>query len=254
LLAAFPVPAGATRLNGPPRHVTALRPPGITVERDFVESTVWWRVTGTVADVLKRAAAHMPLGASGFMSGVASTEPGAASGSDFFYPTRDLLRMREVEIGMVQAGTDVVMRVDAIVAYVEPKPASAVIGRNATVVVVSMVGHPGPNDTPGRVYRVTITDPTKVTRAAALINAAPLALDTVSNCPAVPTDDDARLTLAFSRSATSPASISVIINLVGCREIQVRPAHAGDAVLDYNNNPDTLRQVLQILGLRWPVL
>ncbi|HZD98238.1 MAG TPA: hypothetical protein VE132_08770, partial [Micromonosporaceae bacterium] len=179
LIAAFPVPAGATRLNGQPPHGTALPPPGTGVQQDVVASTGWWRVTGSVADVLKGAAAHMPAGGIGFTSGVASRVPGGVSGSYFVYPARDLLRVRDVAIEMIQVGTDVVIRVDAIVAYAEPKPASGAIGRNATVVVASMVGHPGPGGTPGRVYGATITDPAKVLPVAALINAAPLALNTI---------------------------------------------------------------------------
>jgi hypothetical protein len=168
----------------------------------------------------------------------------------FAYPSRDLLRERSLSVMATQAGSDVIVRVDGMVVYASPKPDSALLSPTATVVVATMVGHPGPRSV-GKTYGpITIADHKRVGALVAYLNAIPPPAPSTSNCPAVRADDHAGLTLAFWTSVGGRPSGRVTMELVACGLMSVDPVYGTDTYLD--RSAVSVRRILEILGLNWP--
>jgi hypothetical protein len=249
LLATFPVPTGATRLDGAPPGIVDMYPMS-PVSSDMVQSTGWWRTRGTVNGVVDAALARLPAEAKAYLSGGRGIAAKlVVRDEEFMFPAHDLLRQRLLMIAATQSGADVVIRVDGIVLYAKPKPESAIIGRSATVVVASMVGHRGTRSV-GKTYGpITISDPKRVRELATYINAMPPPAAATSSCPAVRADDHPNLTLRFWTSVGGRPLGTVTMEFYGCGSMSVRPVYGTNTELDIT--AVSVRQILQILGLNW---
>ena len=94
---------------------------------------------------------------------------------------------------------------------------------------------------------VTVTDAAKVSRVAAVINAAPRRVPAIVQCPMQGTGS---LTLVFESSVNGPPAVTVTISTSGCPGMVVRPAAGG--VIGLDGGPDAVKQIESILGLPWP--
>jgi hypothetical protein len=94
---------------------------------------------------------------------------------------------------------------------------------------------------------VTVTDVTRVSKVAALINGAPPRVPAIIRCPMQGTGN---LTLVFKMSVNGPAAATVVISTSGCPGIVVHPASGG--LIGRDGGPDTVKEIESILGVPWP--
>jgi hypothetical protein len=264
LLAAFPVPPGAVRTGALPVSWLSQSP-----ERDegpdVATRTGWWRVAGQPVTVLGWIRAHMPSGFSLELSGASepggpriviepvsprpgATQPGARMWFDQFTkpPVANVLSARWLVVSVAGYGTgQTAIRVDSEVAWVPAKPVAERIPAAATVVTVAPVLGNGP--VPAYDQPVTITDPVKVAKIAAVVNALPLFQQGRMMCPM---DRGASMRLTFRTSATGPALAVVTADTTGCHTVAVTISGHQYPMLGGGNSME--QQVMTIAGVHWP--
>jgi hypothetical protein len=220
ILASFVVPPHATRLPRPPSVGWGVlkQDPMIGAGAPYyVDKAGVWRVPGAPQRVLGWVAAHLPrrFTADGGMTVNPSSDQVALWMDTFALPpVSGVLYTRQMTIEVVNAGggqTD--MRVDALVNWLPPRPASEVVPASARVVKLSEVigsGIPG----------VKPPAPTAISSAAtvralvAAVNALPLAPpDYGESCPA---DFGAYLDVSFQARPGGAVLAMLRADLTGC--------------------------------------
>ena len=263
ILAAFVPPPGATRLSSAPGGVGGkLNGPEFRLgDPDVVGDGAWWHVPGlTPLQMLAWEQAHLPHKFTrGMVSGEAApTPPKLPDGRTFpvmpyhyaaygfnLPPVAGVLTLRELDVqaAMTDAGQTFV-RVDSNVAWQPVRPASTYLPSNGIrVVVVTAV--PGGNDRKKPPAPVTVTDPAKVKKLVALINAQPLFPPGTFACPF---DDGRGVQLTFLAGTRGPAIATAFAKSNGCGGIQLT-LHGKQTMLGWG--PDVAQRALVISGMNW---
>jgi len=260
LLAAFPVPPGATRTAALP--VSSLsHSPETYGSPDLVTRTGWWRVAGQPVTVLTWIRAHMPSGFTLAASGSGGhgkqivlqpihggpNQPAATLWFDEFTKpaVAGVLPARWLVVAVAGDGTgQTAVRVDSEVAWQPAKPATERIP--ATAKVVTIVPSNGPGPVSAYTQPVTITDPVKVAKIAAAVDG--LALFPVGRM--CPMDRGMGMRLEFRATPTGPEIAEVTADSTGCQTVTVMVNGQRQPTL---GGADTLeRQVTTIAGVHWP--
>jgi hypothetical protein len=249
IIASFPVPPGAVRSGRAPAPALGA-PPQWPATPDLVTVTQWWTAPGKPRAVLAWVAAHVPAG---FTSAGQGSE-GRGSAGDAWYDVFDLpavpdvLTQRSLLVEVTSDGARTAVRADAQVSWQPPRPASERIPPGATVVTLTLVPGSGPGRKRPAEPPVTITDPVKVARIAAVVDGLSLYPPGEFSCPA---DFGSGIRLTFRASGNGPVLALVTGDDTGCQGVSVvidgksQPRLAGAASLR--------RDVLAIAGVRWPV-
>lgn len=263
MLAAFPVPPGAVRTGALPLPWLSASPEP-AAGPDAVARTGWWRVAGQPVTVLDWIRAHMPSGFSLGLSGSgqpgprivaepAFPHPGATKpGIKLWFsqftkpPVPNVLSARWLVVSVAADGSgQTAIRVDGEVYWVPVKPAAERIPGTAKVVVIAPILGNGPvnaDEVP-----VVITDPAKVAKIAAVVNALPLFPVGRMMCPMY---RGPSMRLTFRAAAAGPDLAVVTANTTGCQTVGVSisghqyPMLAGAGTME--------KQVTTIAGVRWP--
>ncbi len=263
MLAAFPVPPGAVPTQALPVSWLSASPEPATGP-DAVTRTGWWRVAGQPVTVLGWIKAHMPSGFSLGLSGSgqpgprivaepALPHPGATKPAIKLWfaqftkpPVPDVLSTRWLVVSVAADGSgQTAIRVDGEVYWVPVKPAAERIPSSATVVTIAPILGNGPvnaDDAP-----VVITDPAKVAKIAAVVNALQLFAVGRMMCPMY---RGPSMRLTFRAAPTGPDLAVVTANTTGCGTVGVSigghqyPMLAGAGAME--------KQVMTIAGAHWP--
>jgi hypothetical protein len=268
LLAAFPAPPGAVRTGPLPVSWLATAPERPAAQ-DLVTRTAWWRASGPPQAVLAWVRAHIPAGFTLSATGGSGQgphnvlEPGLPHpGGNTPYlkmwfdefsrpPVPGVLNSRWLLVavaadGARQDGTvQTAIRVDSEVAWQPARPAGDRIPGAARVVTIAPV--PGASPVSARVQPVTITDPAKVARIAAAVDALPVFPPGRMACrlfrgPA--------MRLTFRATPAGPVLATAIGDSSGCGTVAV--TIDGKPTPTLGQSISMQQQVLSIAGLRWP--
>jgi hypothetical protein len=283
ILASFRAPSGAQRTSAFPAALTGAartwlsKPPQTPGTSDLVTDTEWWRVAGTPQSILNWVGVHLPGGVtrsgngSGGSVGTGGTNirqpikaglPGAQpikgrTGIDhpgmwfdvYSRPAMSgTLTQRDLSVAVSTDATGhTIIRVDAEVAWQPAKPATERIPSAATVVTVipdygtASLAHPGASP-------VTVTDPAKVARIAAAVNALQLNSPGVRSCPM---ETGQALRLTFRASLHGPVLAAVDAQADGCGTVSFTLGSKAEPALA--NGPSLTHQVLTIIGAHWSI-
>lgn len=215
---------------------------------NLIDKPSWWQVPGQPKQVLAWERAHLPhmftpngTGSSG------GPKPPIMWDDQYSLPdVPNLLAWPSLLVGAVSAGhgtTDI--RVDAQVVWVPAKPAAERVPSAAKVVTVTVLTEPGvgPIHLAGP---VTVSDPAKVRRIAAMVDGLSVNPPAVSSCPAFMNG----VSLTFRAGAVGPALVKVT---------DATPCHAasftadGRQLQDLAPGPSFDRQVAALAGLPAPM-
>jgi hypothetical protein len=283
ILASFRPPSGAERTSAFPAALTGAartwlsKPPQLAGTPDLVTDTEWWRVAGTPQSILNWVGVHLPGGVTRSGSGAGGTVgtggtnirqpiksglPGAQpikgrTGIDhpgmwFDVYSRPavsgVLTQRDLSVAVSTDGTgQTIIRVDAQVVWQPARPATERVPAAATVVTITpdygtaSLAHPG-------AAPVTVSDPAKVARIAAAVNALRLNPPGVRSCPM---ETGQALRLAFRASTHGPVLATVGAQADGCGIVTFSLGSKAEPALA--NGPSLTRQVLTIIGAHWSI-
>jgi len=255
ILSVFEPPSGATRLDAAPGSAPILGADpvgGIPVDPNVVDRAAWWMVSGDAATVLATISADPPAGSVGDQTFDYRDPTQHVFGVEFDWPgVPDVLDMREMQVAVVQEGADTAIRVDAVVTYLPERPAEAHVPPSATALTVRMTARTfDPPTAADRYGPVQVTDPQKVARVAAVIDAAQVPAPGGHSCPLMPADGGGDMTIDFTAGPGSSPVADVEIGLLGCGGISV--ALPGGEKFDLEGNADQVNQIIDLLGLDWP--
>lgn len=252
ILAAFRVPRGAVRLTGRPPGTSALaQAPSRPAVANLIDETTWWSLPGNARSVRSTIVTMVPAGATVLgtdeMSGPGTT---GEYGVTFDWPpVPGVLDQRLLQAAATDVNGHVILRVDAMVTWLPPRPPGVTIPATATVVVVTLTlgmgpARPASTDPYGP---ATITDASRVARVAALVNSADMAQIGRFPCPA---DFGGNMRLEFRASPAGSVLDRVVIATSGCGGMTVTAADGTTARL--RGGADPANQIESILGLPWP--
>ena len=268
IIASFPPPPGAARSARPPSPLLDRPPEGPPITPDVVTATRWWTAPGQPLAVLAWVAAHAPAG---FTGGGPPGEAGYIPPGDFKPghgppPEKDLrpyewwdqfslpavpdvLTERVLLVAVVRAGSDrTAIRMDAQVVWLPAKPAAERIPPDATVVTLAPeVGVPVPARQRLADRPMTITDPARVARIAAVVDGLPVFPPGTFSCPA---DIGWGIRLTFRAGLHGRALALVTGDQGGCETVSV--VINGEPLLPLADGGSLEARVLQIAGVRWP--
>jgi len=246
ILASFVTPPGAVRFPGAASvDGGALKqsgPPQTWPES--VDDVSWWHVPGEPTAVLAWEKAHLP-GAFTAQGVGWETTPLTLWSEQFVLPAvPGVLYARGLFVTALAVGGQSVLRVDAEVGWLPPKPASERVPSDAKTVTIAAM--PGFDKTGRPPAPVVIADPAKVQRIASLV-------DGLSLLPPGPAlclnDTDRALRLTFSKDASGPVLAVVIDKLSGCAYVLFTVGGKTQPTL--SDGPWLAAQVLAVAGLRW---
>jgi hypothetical protein len=242
ILGALRPPAGAHRLAGEPSGSSQLDNAASTPGGTYlVRNTQWWSTSGSraqsvIADLATPTGAHLDATTS-------SAGPGGSTyTANFTWPAiTGVLTDRWLEVSGETVGGAVILRVDAMVQWIPPRPADTLVPVSATSVTATF--RPGSlTGTPAKPYApVTSTDSTIIAALAKAINQAPVDSGEALPCPA---DTGADLLLVFRNVADQTV---VDIDPFGCGHVTV---HA-DATLTLDGGYALALQVQTALHQSW---
>lgn len=247
ILASFVPPPGAARLTSAPGADGGVlrRPPVVLGSPNVVDDVTWWRVSGTPQALLAWEKSRLPSRFTGTGSGTVGSPPAMWSVQYSLPPVPGVLTDRNLAMEAVNAGGgQTVVRIDAQVAWLPPKPASERVPAAAKVVTISAT--PGPMVGAKVPAPATITNAATVRRIASLIDGLPLFPPGRYSCPA---ELGRAVQMTFRARAGGPPLGVVTAPLTGCQGVRFivggksQPPLAGGA--------DVARQVLAISGLHW---
>ncbi len=219
----------------------------IPLGADLVDKAGWWIVPGGPRPVLAWETKHLPPRFSADETG-STGGPGAMTEWDdeFALPAvYGVLDSREPMVQAVADGEQTAVRVDAQVTWTPARPASEQVPPAARAVTVSE--DLGLNQGSARPPKpVTITDPAKVRRLAALVNDLPLTTPGESSCPA---GFDDSITLTFRAGPGTPALAVATAELSGCPVVTFAVGDKSQPALASVSGP----RILRIAGLPWKI-
>ena len=212
-LRAFVAPPGARRLAGAPAG-SAVPFSLLSSSGNDVITTGWWTYPGTQDQAIAWFMSHTPPGTTRTGTGAIDSVPFLSFGRS----STALLQVRELEIQVAAYDGSTLLRVDGHDIWRPAHPAAAVIPSGVTRIVLTAT--PGSNPSkalPAKRTLATVTDPSLVAKAVALINELPTAPVGKINCPAY---FGAGLVIDFYQggvgaNATSPAAV-VVDRMSGC--------------------------------------
>lgn len=160
-------------------------------------------------------------------------------------PVAGVLDSRQLIVEVVGDGAGTAVRVDAQVIWLPTRPASEHVPARATAVTIAMdIGmNQGSRKPPAP---VTITDPAKVSKLAALINGLPRTTGEIYSCPA---DFGDSLTLTFRAGPQGPSLAVATVDLSGCEGVALTVGGQPQPALQGGIGP----QVLKTAGLAWTI-
>jgi hypothetical protein len=251
ILASFVPPPGARRLRRAPGAGEGMlrqpfQTPGVF---HLIDKASFWKVPGQPQQLLNWEGAHLPRQ---FRTAGTSTESDHGTtilwGQEYSLPAvPTVLLERDLLIAAVRAGHGkTYIRVDAQVTWVPAKPAAELVPKAAQVVTVRLQAGYGAGLTQ-RAGTATVTDPARVRRIAALVDALPLAGWETISCPMY---SGGAVTLTFRARAGGPALVKVSADLIGCPPASFT-AHGGQLPL-LTTTTSFVRQVAKVAGLRPP--
>lgn len=237
ILASVPLPPGGQRLAAPlSLPGRAPQSPSIYVVAAWeVHLTTYWEAPGSPRAVLAWEVAHVPreytpeCGSPGpppWSCGFEIPSPGVPLG----ITSQGVLIGRILDVEVASAGRGRTgIRLDAWVAWVQPRPASSVIPPTARTVTIANTGGGRPP------APVTITDPATVRKLAARIDG--LALSTTAVGTPCPPPQGPYLSLTFRARPGGPV-LALARTGQGCYTVALtvggeqQPALANDSTLD----------------------
>jgi hypothetical protein len=260
MLAAFSAPPGAVRTG--PLPVSWLAQAAMSsLSPDLVSRTAWWRVPGQPQAVLGWVRAHVPAGFTLAGSGsqgppLRKLEPGHPGpvqivGQEWNAelsrpPVAGLFDQRQLVVAVARyTAGQTALRVDAQVVWLPPKPAAEQIPASARVVTITAI--PGVGPPAGYDQPVTITDPAKVARIAAVVNALPVFPPGMMSCPM---DQGRAMRLTFKAAPAGTVLAVVTGEIAGCGGVAV--TIGGKPMLTLRGGYPMQQQVSAIVGLHWP--
>jgi hypothetical protein len=235
------------------------------ISPDLVTRTQWYLAPGQPLAVLGWVTAHCPSGMTLSGSGgvgwiparcgsVRQLRPPPAmpgmprSGMHFPQVWDDMFSSAAGELVVSVAGDGpgkVAIRVDAQVIWLPAKPAAERIPATAKVVMIMRV--PGSEPQPAGGAPVTITDPGKVARIAAVIDGLPVFPPGMGFCPLA---DGSGMRLTFRATLSGPALAVVTAQTGGCGAVAV--TIGGNPMPTLGQAASMQQQVTTIAGLHWP--
>ncbi len=248
IFSAFVVPPGAQRLaSAPSLGGGVLKSTSHPGTPDLIDKAGWWLAPGTAKHLLAWETAHLPhrFDTDGSSR---SSGPGVPTvlGDTFFLPAvSHVLDSRELLVQVAADGKKTAIRVDAQVTWTPARPAGERVPTAAKAVTLSedLGLNPGKAKTP---KPVTITDPAKVSRLVALVNALPLTQPGEFGCPSGFGDN---LTLTFRAAPGAPALAVATDELSGCPAVSF--------TLGGKSQPDLVAvsgpRILTLAGLPWKI-
>jgi hypothetical protein len=252
MVAAFIPPPHAARTGPLPVRLLA-QPVDQPLVGDLVTRTGWWRVAGQPQAVVSWIQAHEPPGFA-FLGGGNGTGFVTARGTDVMWTITfirpdvpGVLTERQLVATVAADGRDrVAIRLDAYSVWLPVRPAAETIPASAQSVTITPVA-----GEPAAEHQVTVTDPTRVARIAALVNAlpvypprGPMWCDIL-----LPLDGGPAMRLTFRTSAGRALAV-VTAYQEECQLVDVvtggktMPALAGAQTL--------IQRAMAIAGIAWP--
>ena len=244
MLAAFIPPPHAVRTG--PLRVSLLAQPGLKpLSPDQVTRTGWWRVTGQPQAVLGWIQAHkLPGSAGGGVGGLTVRGSYVMWDTEFTLPAvPGVLTERELVVSIAADGPDrTAIRADAFVGWVPARPAADTIPASARMVTITPVAAAG--------QQVTVTDPARVARIAAAVNALPVYPPRSAGwCDIrIPPGGIPAMRLTFRTSAGSREL--AIVTASQCQLVNV--VIDGKTMPSLYGTQTLIQQVMAIAGVRWP--
>jgi hypothetical protein len=253
ILKRFTPPPGAHRVSTSPASLLNALPDASAGEPNYVRGTEWWLAPGNPEQVLAWEAKHvsLPYG-TGRPYGMGTLARDVWD-DDFALPdVTGVLFDRQLSVattpvGRGQTGIEVTARDQ----WIPTRPASEVIPSAARVVTLTLTGTFN-NKTVKEPKPVTVTDPAKVRRIAALLDALPLTPTGAYGCPAG--RGDGALTLAFKAGAAATALAVVTANLTGCAFINLTINGKQQPGIGPGDGGLTLAaEAFKVVGLSWKI-
>jgi hypothetical protein len=253
ILKLFTPPPGAHQMPTSPARLLDADPTASAGEPNYVGRTEWWLASGNPEQVLTWAAKHvsLPYG-TGRPYGIGTLAKDVWD-DDFVLPdVTGVLFDRQLHIattplGSGQTGIEVTAREQ----WIPARPASETIPPAARVVTLTLTGAFN-NKTVTEPKPVTVTDPAKVRRIAALLDALPLTPPGAYSCPA--DRGDGALTLVFKATAAGTALAVVTANLTGCAFINLTIKGKQQPGIGPGDGGLTLAaEAFKVVGLSWKI-
>jgi len=256
MLGRFRPPPAAIRTGRLPVSSLAQAPTS-PMSADLVTRTAWWREAGQQVQVLTWLLTHPPSGMTMFSTGgflyknkrvQINVPPPGMSFPDDKYIEFSLPSVPDGQL-LVAVASDgdghVAIRVDAQVVWLPVKPAAERIPSAATTVTITSL--PGYGSVSAVDQPVTITDPAKVRKIAAVIDALPVFPPGIMSCPAF---QGRAMQLTFRASPAGPALAVVTGDTSGCGSVAV--TIDGRAMAELAGSMSMQQQVMAIAGIHWP--
>ncbi len=252
ILAAFIPPPRALR-TGPLPVSWLAQPVSEPPIADLVTRTGWWRVASQPQAVVGWIQDHKPPGFAFFGGGNVSVGGiGVMWDTEFTLPpVPGVLAERELVASVAADGPGVTaIRVDAYVVWLPARPAAETIPVSARVVTIT----PGAGTLPPAAadHQVTVTDPARVARIAAAVNALPLYPPRAPMwCDiALPPGGGPAMRLTFRASAGSRELAMVTAYQELCQLVNV--VIDGKTMPSLDGAQTLIQRVMAIAGFRWP--
>jgi len=250
ILGTFRPPAGAHRLTTRPTGTAALSSAAIgdAGTHNEVDQVQWWRVPGAPQHAL--AGLGTPAGAHGSGTGSSSSPSGTSYAAMYTWPSGPVLDSRSLSVSAARNGEDTVLRVDAVVTWLPPRPSDSLVPVTAHVVTAAYTGaRPlGTTVRTASIAAVTSADPGVVATIAHAVNAQPMAQTGARPCPAMM---GARMVLTFRDAPGGPVVATVTAIPDGCGTALVTTPGGGRAVL--SGGRTLMFDRAAALGMRLPV-
>lgn len=253
IIGAFMPPPHAVR-TGPLPVVRLAQPVDEPLSTNLVIRTGWWRVASRPQAVVSWIQAHKPVGfaSSGGDAGIGLVTVGGTGVmwiTTFTLPdVPGVLVERQLVAAVAADGPGwTAIRVDAYVVWLRVRPAAETIPVSARVVTITPVSGKAAAD-----HQVTVTDPARVARIAAAVNALPLypPRDPMWCDLNLPPGGGAALRLTFRVSAGSRQLAVVTAYQELCQLVDV--VTGGKAMPSLDGAQTLIQRVMAIAGIRWP--
>jgi hypothetical protein len=245
ILSGARLPAGATTATADPSLHARLRSAALGVPVGAViDLHRFYRVPGSPQVAFAWLRAHPPAGTQVSGSG-AVTGPGyRVDALAFSFGPNDRESMRSLIVSVTAArrgGT--ALRVDAVVVWIVPRPASEAVPRGVRLVVATGKSVDAFTSRVTRTGPVSVTTPAKVARIVKLVNELPLAQPGAEACP---NDTGAGAVLKFYDRRGGPAVAQADADATGCGTVGFSLHGKVEPALD--GGPGLIAQVNRLLG------
>jgi hypothetical protein len=213
---------------------------------DLAARTGWWRVDGQPGAIFAWIRAHKP-------AGFAASETGGSGGvmavAAFTLPdVPGVLLERQLVVAVAADGPGhTAIRVDGYSMWLPPRPVAENITASARVLTITPMVGPLPA-TASADHQITVTDPARVARIAAMVDGLPLYPDfDWIECGRGPGPG---MRLTFRASTGSRPLAVVTANVQACSVVLV--VVNGKQMPNLDGADTLFQQVMDIAGFHWP--